>query len=76
MSIVNAIIIKNNKIMFATEHYRKIIKMLENPKPERFLDAGYIVVDFDAKTILNSQNAFSPKSINNKQVKKMDILNL
>ncbi len=76
MSLVNAIIIKNRKIMFKREHYNKIIKAINNPKPRQFLDAGYIIVDFDSKTIINAQNAFSTKDISSKQIKNMAILNL
>jgi len=76
MSLVNAMIIKNRKIMFKRDHYNKIIKAISSPKPGQFLDAGYIIIDFDTKTIINAQNAFSIKDLNNKSIKKMSILSL
>ena len=76
MSLVNALIIKNNKINFYRAHYNKIIQIINSPKPNKFIDAGYIIIDFDNKTIINSQNAFSIKDINNKSIKKMSILTL
>lgn len=76
MSIINALIIKDSKISFYSAHYNKIIKLLENPNPKKFLDAGYIIVDFDAKAVFNRQNAFSIKDISSKQIKKMMLFTL
>jgi len=76
MSIISTLIIKNNKILYHRAHYRKIIQIINNPLPNKFLDAGYIILDFDNKTIINSQNAFKISHLNNKEIKKMSILNL
>ena len=76
MSITHALIIKNNKISFHSAHYNKIIQIINTPKPNKFLDAGYIIIDFDNKTIINAQNAFSINHLNNKEIKKMSILTL
>ena len=63
MSEVHLIVIKNRKIYFITEHYRKIQQIMENKEKIRqkgkYLDAGYIVLDFDSKDIVNCQEAFA-----------------
>jgi len=67
MSEVHLIIIKNRKIYFITQHYRKIQQILENKdlfrQKGKYLDAGYILVDFDNKDIINCQDAFALKLI-------------
>lgn len=63
MSEVHLIIIKNRKIYFITEHYRKIQQILESKdvikQKGKYLDAGYILVDFDNKELINCQDAFA-----------------
>jgi uncharacterized pyridoxamine 5'-phosphate oxidase family protein len=67
MSEVHLVIIKNRKIYFITKHYREIQQILENNNKIRqkgkYLDAGYIVIDFDNKDIVNCQEAFALKLI-------------
>jgi len=78
MSVVNVLLIKNGKIRFIREHYRKAIKILENPAAELklFLDSGYIVIDFDFDLIFNSQNAFSINNIKNRKIRQMKVFTL
>jgi hypothetical protein len=73
MSVVNVLIIKNGKISFIREHYRKALKLLENPSPKLFLDSGYIVLDFDFNLFFNAQNAFSINDIKNKKIRQMKV---
>jgi len=66
MSIVNLFVIKENKIYFIRKHYRKVQEMLKNQKhlskeDYYYLDAGYLVLDLDNKSIINSQHAFAVK---------------
>ena len=64
MSYVHLLIAKDDNIYLVNVHYRTAMKLLEHPervlpllKP-RFLDAGYLVVDFDKKIVVNGQDAF------------------
>ena len=66
MSYVHLIIAKDDSIYFVNVHYRTAMKLLENGidsvlpllKP-RFLDAGYLVLDLNKRTIVNGQGAFN-----------------
>ena len=62
MSEIHLIIIKDRKICFIKEHYRKIKQLLENPesiklKDSEYLDAGYILLDLNNKEIIDCQDA-------------------
>lgn len=64
MSIVNLFVIKENRIYVIRKHYRKILELLKNPKNLSkanyyYLDAGYLVLDLNNKTMINSQYAFA-----------------
>lgn len=64
MSIVNLFVIKGNRIYFIRKHYRKVQEMLKNQKDLSkedyyYLDAGYLVLDLNNKSIINSQMAFT-----------------
>ena len=68
MSEIHFIVVKGKNIYFMRRHYRKIKEMLECPekinlKKGKYLDAGYILLDLNRKTIVNRQDAFAlPKS--------------
>ena len=71
MSTVNALIIKNGRITFASEHYRKIIGILESRlKPTELLDGGYILVDLDKKILFDCQDCFSLMDIKKGEIKR------
>lgn len=71
MSFVNLLIIKNRRIVFLREHYRKAIDMLEKGiTPLLSADAGYLVVDFDSKIILDCQDCFSLTDISKGELKR------
>lgn len=65
MSYVHLLIAKDDCIYLVNVHYRTAMKLLEKGvegilpllKP-KFLDAGYIVLDLNRKTVINSQSAF------------------
>jgi len=69
MSSITIILISNRDISFRSLHYRHVISMLssscvgiegivQDPMPDRFLDAGYILIDLDRKRIVSGQDAF------------------
>ena len=64
MSYVHVLIIKDDKISLASMHYRYAMNLIANPQnilpclKHRFLDAGYLVLDLNRKTIVNGQGAF------------------
>ena len=64
MSEINIIIVKGSDFHYTKMHYREIIKAINDPKEfkkllkkKRYLDAGYLILDFNNKTIINCQNA-------------------
>lgn len=61
MSYIHLLIKKQNKIRYAFLHYRKAKQVLDSLTiPINCpADAGYLIVDFDKKTIINNQNAFA-----------------
>lgn len=68
MSFVTLIIVKNKKLSVTTAHYTFVKKVIEHGLADivplktnnnHFLDAGYLIVDYDAKTIINAQDAFA-----------------
>lgn len=65
MSFVHLIIIHKNTVYQLNVHYRTAKRLLEQG-PEKFCfmpgkckDAGYLVVDYDKKQIINCQEAFA-----------------
>lgn len=68
MSFVHLFIIKNDKVYNLYLHYRAALRILEQGTdevtrivPGKYKDAGYIIIDHDKKTIISSQDAFTPK---------------
>ncbi|MEK6960570.1 MAG: hypothetical protein AABX47_05325 [Nanoarchaeota archaeon] len=70
MSSIMIILIKDRGISFRSLHYRHVISILssscvgiegivQDTCPDRFLDAGYILIDLDRKRIVSGQDAFS-----------------
>ncbi len=64
MSEINLIIVKGSDFYYTKMHYREIIKAINNPeefkkllKNKQYLDAGYLILDFNNQTIINCQNA-------------------
>ena len=65
MSFVHLTVINKNTVHQLYVHYRTAKRILEQG-PERFSflpgkhkDAGYLVVDYDKKQIINCQDAFA-----------------
>lgn len=71
MSFVHLTIIHQNTIYQLNVHYRTALRLLEQGPEEccRFLpgkyrDAGYLIVDYDKKLLVNGQEAFKiPESL-------------
>ena len=64
MSEINFIVVKGEHLYFTRAHYRKIIEAIKNPakfkkllKNKYYLDAGYLILDFNNQTIINCQTA-------------------
>jgi len=65
MSYVHLLIAKDDCVYLVNVHYRTAMRLLEKGvdsilpllKP-KFLDAGYIVIDCNRKTVVNCQTAF------------------
>ena len=64
MSYVNILIAKDDNLYLVSLPFRKAQNFLENGESmlpllnPLFLDAGYIVLDFNRKALLNCQSAF------------------
>ena len=76
MSEINVIIVKDSDFYYAKMHYREIIKSISNPeefkkllKNIQYLDAGYLILDFNNKTIINCQNAANLPKTNFEELK-------
>ena len=70
MSFVTLILIKDQQLRMLSAHYRVIKNIIAcahfdfaaiKTSNHHFIDAGYILVDYDAKTIINAQDAFTPQ---------------
>ncbi len=66
MSFVHIIIVYKNTGYQLNVHYRTALRLLEQgPEqffrflPGKYRDAGYLVVDYDKKMLITSQNAFA-----------------
>ena len=76
MSYVHLVIIKDDKFYLVSTHYRSAMRLLEKGVEHvlpllkhRFLDAGYLVLDLNKKTVINSQTAFNTrKSLGKKTI--------
>jgi len=58
MSFVHIIVIKESRIYFGKIHYNELPKIKLEEFNEEYLDAGFIVIDHNHKSVLDSQNAF------------------
>lgn len=74
MSNVNLLIVKEEDVYFSSIHYRTLMHLFEKDfnsffellKRKTYLDAGFVIIDFNNKIIINSQNSFDIYSIKNK----------
>ncbi|MFH0978785.1 MAG: hypothetical protein V1837_05790 [Candidatus Woesearchaeota archaeon] len=67
MSQVVLITIKQGLLKSRECHFREAIGMFNSPTLEgEIMDSGYILVDFDSKTIVNKQSAFSRTDLKGK----------
>lgn len=73
MSFVTLIIIRNKQLAVTSAHYTFVKKVVEcglvdivplKTNNHHFLDAGYLLVDYDTKTIINAQDAFALRTNN------------
>lgn len=76
MSEINVILIKGSAFYCTKMHYRELIKAMNNPKEfekllknRQYLDAGYLILDFNSKTIINCQNASNLPKTNFEELK-------
>jgi len=78
MSFVHLTIVHKNTIYHLNVHYRTALRILEQgPAVVRFLpgkyrDAGWLVIDYDKKRIVNGQDAFAVQ--NNKEFEIVEVL--
>lgn len=72
MSFVTLILIKNKQLQTINAHYSVIKKIIEycdfcietvKKTGKTEIDAGYILVDCDRKTIIDAQNAFHTNNL-------------
>ncbi|MBI4141194.1 hypothetical protein HY485_05145 [Candidatus Woesearchaeota archaeon] len=77
MSFVTLIIVKNKQLTVTTAHYTFVKKVIEHglvdvvplkTNNHHRLDAGYVLIDYDAKTIVNAQDAFAIRNLENFQI--------
>ncbi|MFQ5620894.1 MAG: hypothetical protein ACE5FT_03550 [Candidatus Nanoarchaeia archaeon] len=69
MSYVNVMIVKSERVYFASLHYRQVKRLLEDNlamkaylagHDGKYLDAGYMLVDFDRGEVISRQVAIGP----------------
>lgn len=71
MSFVHVLMVHQNTVYQLNVHYRTALRLLEQGPEELFKhlpgkdkDAGYLVLDYDRKVLINGQEAFAiPPSI-------------
>ena len=77
MSFITLIVIKNQEIKVVPEHYSIIMRIMNHDfKNMQYylkemqdaipLDAGYLLVDVEKKTIINGQSAFAKEHLHPK----------
>lgn len=78
MSFVHLTIIKNNTVYQLYVHYRTALRLLEQDTKDilpllkgKYCDAGYLIVDYDKKQIVNGQDAFVIR-----QKKEFDVIDV
>ncbi len=66
MSFVHLVIVHKNTVYQLNVHYRTALRLLkQGPEeffrflPGKYRDAGYLVVDYDKKMLINGQEAFA-----------------
>ncbi len=64
MSLVHVIVIKGNSIYFGKIHYNQLPKIKLEEFQKDYLDAGFIVIDHNHKSVLDAQNAFPIQRLN------------
>lgn len=82
MSYIYLIIVSENKVCHFSVHYRTAMKLLDNGilntikllKDKKFVDAGYLLIDFDRNQIINAQNAFPLRTI--KKLNQMECFDI
>lgn len=73
MSFVNVLAVRNEEVCFFSCHYRTAVLLCEKgidrifsvAKRKNILDAGWLVIDCNTKTIISNQNAFPAKALKN-----------
>ena len=79
MSLVLLIVVKDQNAFVFQEHFRDILRRLNESDFESqalWMDAGYVLVDFDSSTIISSQEAFAFKDIKNKLFRRLSWVRL
>lgn len=82
MSYIYLIIVNKNRVCNFSIHYRTAMKLLDNDilstinllKDKKFVDAGYLLIDFDRNQVINAQNAFPANKI--KTLNKMEVFDI
>ena len=70
MSLINLIVVDKNKLYFAQMHYRYVLNLMKQNfknielikhfvRQKYYLDAGYLLVDMNEKTVISNQDGFS-----------------
>lgn len=66
MSFIHLIIVHKNTVYQLNVHYRTALRLLEQGAgdsfrflPGKYRDAGYLIVDYDKKVLINGQEAFT-----------------
>lgn len=65
MSFVHLLIIHQGTVYQLNVHYRTALRLLEQGPsafrfvPGKYRDAGYLIIDYDKKTVVNGQEAFA-----------------
>lgn len=70
MSFVHVLLVHNHRVWSLHVHYRTAQRLLEQGPdgfvkslPGRCRDAGYLVLDFDNRLVVNCQDAFVVKPV-------------
>ena len=65
MSLVHLVIVHNKTVYQLNVHYRTALRLLKQgpavlaDMPGLDRDAGYLIIDYDKKTLINCQDAFA-----------------
>ncbi|MEM4282418.1 MAG: hypothetical protein QXU88_01085 [Candidatus Woesearchaeota archaeon] len=75
MSNVNVLLIKDGVVIFFSTHYKNVLLLLDKPaqadrlfqlaQRQHYVDAGWIVLDFDKEIAISSQSAFPASRFSN-----------